>query len=434
MPTRDGDQTKRSRRSVLAGLGAASTFGLAGCVGGGGGGGGGGGTDDTIKFGALYALSGTVEVIGRPMMNSTELAVDQINENGGIDGRQVELVKADNASDPQTGIEESRTLVNDENCDMVFGAYSSAMRNAITNVYVENEVPLFYPTLYEGGVCASIQGAEGFSGQVNVPKEKLEWVWFNNAVPRQQIEPYIPWLMENEDIESFYLIGSDYVWPHTTNAVLDDFVEANGGTILQEDYVPLDFTDWGSKLTDIESADPDAVYFTTVGASQVAMIKQAADLGLTDEFVWAGNIMSEQEAQSAGEAADGIYTSAPYFTSLDTTENDDYIGGYRDKYGTDTTPNFVAEAAYWAPLMTAELLRENDPQASSPSQVKSALENEATLTVPQGEVTMNPGTHHCSVQSRVGQYDAASSEFEVLEEFGSLKASGITVEQNCLNS
>jgi urea transport system substrate-binding protein len=431
MPSDGRRWGNRSRRSVLAGLGAGATFGLAGCVGGGGGG---GGESDTLKAGALYALSGTIEVIGRPMMNSTELAVDQINENGGIDGREIELVKRDNASDPQTGIEESRALVNDENCDIVFGAYTSAMRNAITNVYVENEVPLFYPTLYEGGVCASIQGAEGFSGQINVPREKLEWVWFNGAVPRQQIQPYIPWLIEEEGIESFYLIGSDYVWPHTTNAVLDDFVQENGGTILQEDYVPLDFTDWGSKLSDIESADPDAVYFTTVGASQVAMINQAADLGLTDEYVWAGNIMSEQEAQSAGEAADGIYTSAPYFTSLETDANDQYLSSYENAYGTDTTANFVAEAAYWAPLMFAELLRENDPSASSPSAVKSAMENGATITAPQGEVTMDPGTHHCSLQSRVGRYNAANSEFDVVEEFGSLEAYGITVEQGCLTS
>jgi urea transport system substrate-binding protein len=431
VPSNKQTATGKSRRSVLASLGAAGAFGLAGCVGGGGGGGSG---DDTLKAGALYALSGTIEVIGRPMMNSTELAINQINENGGIDGRQIELVKADNESDPQTGIEESRTLVTEENCDIVFGAYTSAMRNAITDVYVENEVPLFYPTLYEGGVCAPIQDAEGFSGQVNVPQERLEWVWFNGAVPRQQIQPYIPWLMEEEDVESFYLIGSDYVWPHTTNAVLDDFVRENGGEIIQENYVPLDFTDWGSTLSDIQSANPDAVYFTTVGASQVAMINQAADLGLTDEFVWAGNIMSEQEAQSAGEAADGIYTSAPYFTSLDTNENNDYISSYESEYGTDTTPNFVAEAAYWAPLMTAELLRQNDPQASTPSQVKTALENEATITAPQGEVAMDPGTHHCSLQSRVGQYNAGSGEFDVVEEFGSLEASGITVQGGCLTS
>lgn len=368
------------------------------------------------------------------MMNSTELAIDQINADGGLDGREIELVKKDNESDPQTGIERSRELVTEESCDIVFGAYTSAMRNAITDVYVENEVPLFYPTLYEGGVCSSIDGAEGFSGQINVPQENLEWIWFNGAVPRQQIQPYIPWLMEEEDVESFYLIGSDYVWPHTTNAVLDDFVSENGGEIVAENYVPLDFTDWGSTLSDIESANPDAVYFTTVGASQVAMINQAADLGLTDEFVWAGNIMSEQEAQSAGDAADGMYTSAPYFTSLETEANDTYISSYEEAYGTDTTPNFVAEAAYWAPLMTAELLRQNDPSASSASAVKAALENEVTIDAPQGEVTMNPGTHHCSLQSRVGRYDADASEFEVFEEFGSLEASGITVQDGCLTS
>lgn len=433
----------KNRRSFIKAAGVVGATGLAGCMGGGDGGSGGSGGDGgstggsggpgALKWGALYALSGTIEVIGRPMINSTELAVNQINENGGIDGRQIELVKADNASDPQTGIEKSRDLVNNENCSMVFSAYTSAMRNAITPVYVQNEVPLFYPTLYEGGVCESIEGAEGFSGQINVTKEKLEWVWFNGAIPKQQIQPYIPWLMENKDVESFYLIGSDYVWPHTTNAVLDDFVEENGGSIVQEDYVPLGFTDWGSKLTDIQSADPDIVYFTTVGSSMVSMIQNAADLGLTDEMVWAGNIMTEQEANGAGDAADGIYTSAPYFTSLDTDANNNYLGSYESEYGTDTTPNFVAEAAYWAPLITKKLIEENDPEASSPAEIKSALENETSMEAPQGTVSMDAGTHHCTLQSRAAQYNAGAGEFDVLQEFGQIEPYGITVKQNCLD-
>ena len=366
-------------------------------------------------------------------MNSVELAVEEINEAGGIGGRPVELVKADNASDPQTGIEKSRELVTQEGCDIVFGAYTSAMRNAITPVYVENEVPLFYPTLYEGGVCKAIEGAEGYSGEINVSREKLEWVFFNGAVPKQQIQPYIPWLMENYDVSSFYLIGSDYVWPHTTNAVLDDFVAENGGEIVKEDYVPLGFTDWGSKLSDIREASPDIVYFTTVGSSMVAMIQQAADLGLTGEALWAGNIMSEQEALGAGEAADGILTSAPYFTTADTDANDAYLSAYEAAYGTDTTPNFVAEAAYWSVGMTEQALTEYGPDASSPAEIKAALENPISLEAPQGTVSMDPGTHHCTLQSRAGEFDADAGAFEVLADFGQIDPAGITVEAGCLD-
>jgi urea transport system substrate-binding protein len=260
----------------------------------------------------------------------------------------------------------------------------------------------------------------------------LSPVWFNNAVPKQQIQPYIPWLMEQEDIESFYLIGSDYVWPQTTNAVIKNFVDENDGSIVQEDYVPLGFTDWGSKLSDIDSANPDAVYFTVVGASQVAMIEQAAERGLTDDYPWAGNIMTEQEANSAGSAADGIYTSAPYFTSLETDENDTFLSSYEEEYGTSTTPNFVAEASYWAPLMMAQLLEENNTDVSTGPEMKSALENETSMDVPQGPVTMNPGSHHCTIQSRAGQYNADAGEFEVLQEFGQITPGGITVDGDCL--
>lgn len=418
-----------NRRSILKYAGAAGLTSLAGCSSLSGS----ESPSDSLTLGALFALSGTSEVIGRPMMNSVELAVNQINENGGIDGRQIDLVKADNASNPQTGIERSRELINEDGCQLVFGAYTSAMRNAITDVYVSNEVPLFYPTLYEGGVCTSIDGAEGFSGQINVPKESLEWIFFNGSVPKQQIQPYVPWLFDNYDVSSFYLIGSDYVWPHTTNAVLDDFIQENGGEIVQERYVPLGFTDWGSELSDIQSADPDAVYFTTVGSSMVSMIQQADSLGLTDDMLWAGNIMSEQEARGAGSAADGILTSAPYFSSLESDANSAYLESYESEYGTDTTPNFVAEAAYWSVLMTQQALSEYAPDASSGPEIKSALENEISVEAPQGTVTMDPQSHHATLQSRVGEYNADSEQFDVLTEFGQIEPTGLTVAQNCLS-
>jgi len=425
-----------NRRNILKTVGLAGITTLAGCSGGGStddeNGSGSGGSEDPLKVGALYALSGSEEVIGRPMMNSTELAIQQINDAGGIDDREIELVKADTASSPETGIEKSRQLINSDGCSIVFGAYTSAMRNAITNIYVENEVPLFYPTLYEGGVCQAIEDAEGFSGDINIPQDRLEWVFFNGAVPKQQIQPYIPWLMEEHDVSSFYLIGSDYVWPHTTNAVVDDFVQENGGEIVAEDYVPLGFTDWGAKLSDIQSSDADAVYFTTVGTSMVEMLNQAGSLGLIDEMVWAGNIMSEQEARGAGDAADGVLTSAPYFTSLENEANDTYLSSYEEEYGTDTTPNFVAEAAYWGPLMLRDALVEYAPSASSGTEVKSALENPLTLDAPQGTVEMNTENHHATLQSRVGEFNAESGTFEILNEFGQIEPSGITVAESCL--
>lgn len=414
-PIRD----KFSRRRFVQAAGASAAVSMAGCLGNGG--------DDSpgLTFGALFALSGDIEVIGRPMMNSAELAVERINENGGINGEEVNLVQRDNGSDPATGIEESRNLINDDNADMVFSAYTSAMRDAITDTYVQNEVPLWYSTLYEGGVCRAI------GDDIVVPRENLEWLFFNGAVPQQQIEPYVPWLMEEQDVESFYLIGNDYIWPRTTNTILRDFIGENGGEVIDENYVPLAFTDWGSELQTIAEADPDIVYFTTVGDSQVAMIRQAAELGLTDDMVFAGNIMSEQEARAAGEGADGMFCSAPYFINVDSAENDEYVGSYRDGFGEDTTPNFVSEAVYWGVLMAAEAI-EQAGDVSGPGEVRDALETDISLQAPQGEVQMDPGTHHCALQSRVGEYNADTEQFDIREDFGQIEPAGISVEPDCL--
>ena len=154
---------KFTRRKFVQATGASAAVSMAGCLGNGGNGGGSSG----FTFGALFATSGSVEVIGQPIMNSVELAVDQINADGGINGEEINLVKRDNGSDPATGIEESRSLINDENADIVFGAYTSAMRDAITETFVTNEVPLWYPTLYEGSVC------EAIGEDIVVPPENL---------------------------------------------------------------------------------------------------------------------------------------------------------------------------------------------------------------------------------------------------------------------
>jgi ABC-type branched-subunit amino acid transport system substrate-binding protein len=143
--------------------------------------------------------------------------------------------------------------------------------------------------------------------------------------------------------------------------------------------------------------------------------------------------MSEQEAQGAGSAADGVLTSAPYFTSIDSEANDGYISAYEEEYGTDTTPNFVAEAAYWSVLMTEQALTESGSDVSSGQEIKTALENEITVEAPQGPVTMNPDNHHATLQSRVGEYNADSGSFDILTEFGQIEPSGLTVAGSCLS-
>lgn len=415
-----------SRRSFLKSSAAIATVGgLAGCTQIGGG-------SDTIKVGAQMPLSGVYEVRGSPMMNATELAVQQVNENGGVGGREMELVTRDNQSDPATGARQARELITRENVSITFGGMASSMRNAVLPIHTDNEVPYFYATSYEGGVCREIDGVEDFIDGINIDREQLEWGFFSGAVPSQELDPFVSYLSANVQSDSWFLVGADYLWPYAMHSILKDFLAAEGAEVVGETYAPPANESWESTIEDIRSAEPDIVYMS-LNAGAVPFLNQAGSLGLTDEVEFASSAMTTPLANAIGEPADGVYGSNDWFTSVDTPTSNQFLEDYRAEFGSGSTPSNYAESCYFQVLMTAQALEENAPDASSGPEVKEALETGPSYDAPQGTVTMDPGTHHCFLNPRVGQYEAETQEFEILQTRENVAPYGTTVLEGCLD-
>jgi ABC-type branched-subunit amino acid transport system substrate-binding protein len=417
-----------SRRSFLkaAGGSVAVASSLSGCALFGGGSG-----SSAFKVGAQMPLSGVYETRGTPMMNATQLAVQRVNDNGGIDGRDVELVTRDNQSDPNTGVEQARELTLEEGVNVTFGGMASSMRNAVLPIHVDNEVPYFYATSYEGGVCQEIGGVEEFIDGINIPKDLLEWGFFSGAVPSQELDPFVSYLTENVQSDSWFLVGADYLWPHAMHSVLKDFLSDAGVNVVGETYAPPANENWESTISDIQSADPDMVYMS-LNAGAVPFMNQAASLGLTDQAEFASSAMTTPLAGAIGEPADGVYGSNDWFTSVDNEASNRFMEDYQNEYGSEATPSNYAESCYFQVLMTAQALRDNAPDASSGADVKEALEQSPSYDAPQGTVEMDPSTHHCFLNPRVGQYDADAGSFEVLQTRENVAPYGTTVQQDCL--
>jgi urea transport system substrate-binding protein len=165
-----------------------------------------------VKMGILTSLTGVHAIFGETMLHCAQYAQKEINERGGIDGRKLEFVIEDDETDPKVGIEKARKLIKRDKVDVIVGAISSAMRNAVGTVTTKERTVYDYPTYYEGGYCH-------------------EGVFVTGAIPNQQVERFVPWVMENVGT-TFYIAGSDYFWPKETSKVVRALLEKRGGKVL----------------------------------------------------------------------------------------------------------------------------------------------------------------------------------------------------------
>ena len=192
-----------------------------------------------IKVGLLYSLSGVTSVSEKQLYNGTKLAIDEINQNGGINGRKIETVFADYASDPARAADKARKLILDDKVVAIVGTCSSSARKAVKPVVESNHSLLVYPQSYEG-------------------QEQSKNIVYVGCIPNQQAEVFVDWLVKNVG-KKFFLIGCDFVYPRVENKLAQTYLAKNGGSVVGEEYVPYGSTDFSSVLNKIKTSNPDVI-------------------------------------------------------------------------------------------------------------------------------------------------------------------------------
>lgn len=285
---------------------------------------------DTIKVGILHSLSGTMAISETTVVEAEKLAIKEINAMGGVNGKQIEAIVEDGASDWDVFKEKAEKLIDQDGVAVVFGCWTSASRKAVKDVFESKDHILFYPLQYEGQECSKN-------------------IFYTGAAPNQQIEPAVDWLLENKGTD-FFLVGSDYVFPRTANTIIKAQLDAKGGTTVGEDYLPLGNTEVTPIIAKIQAALPDGgVIFNSLnGDSNVAFFKQIADAGLTpDKYpVMSVSIAEEEVRQIGPEYLKGHYASWNYFQTVETPENEKWVADFKAEYGEDRVTNDPMEAAY----------------------------------------------------------------------------------------
>lgn len=338
----------------------------------------------TIKVGILHSLSGTMALSEKSVVDAELLAIEEINNDGGVLGKKIQPIIEDGASNWDTFREKATKLIDQDQVVTVFGCWTSASRKNVLPVFEQRNHMLWYPVQYEGQECSKN-------------------IFYTGAAPNQQIEPAVDWLLQNKGKE-FFLVGSDYVFPRTANTVIKAQLEAKGGKVVGEDYLPLGNVEVTPILTKIRLALPNGgVIFNTMnGDSNVAFFKQMLGAGLEpDKYPSMSVSIAEEEVKAIGsEYLKGHYASWNYFMTVDTPTNQKFIDAFKQKYGTDRVTNDPMEAAYIAVYLWKQAV-EKAGTADDLEKVRVAAYGQK-FEAPEGTVTME-SNHHLAKFVRIGE-------------------------------
>jgi urea transport system substrate-binding protein len=345
-------------------------------------------TDTDVTVGILHSLTGTMAISETGAQEAEKLAIKQINESGGILGRQIKIIQEDGASDWPTFAEKSRKLLVQDKVAAVFGAWTSASRKAVLPVFERENGLLYYPTFYEG-------------------LEQSKNVIYTGQEATQQILDGLNWVARETEAKTFYLIGSDYIWPRTSMKIARKHIEnVLGGKVVGEEYKPLGNTQFGSVINKIRLKKPDVIYAAVVGGSNVAWFKQLKAAGITaDKQTLVTISVTEDEVLGiGGENLEGFYSVMKYFQSQDNENNKKFVAAFKEMWGEDSVIGDVTQAAYLGPwLWKAAVEKAGSFDVDKVVEASRTGEIELT-TAPEGYVKLHPN-HHLWSKARVGKWN-----------------------------
>ncbi|HEX8341262.1 MAG TPA: urea ABC transporter substrate-binding protein [Tepidisphaeraceae bacterium] len=359
-------------------------------------------TDTEVTVGQLHSTTGTMAISETGSVWAEQLAIEQINSAGGVLGRKIKIIQEDGASDWPTFAEKAKKLLIQDKVAAVFGCWTSASRKAVLPIFEKENGMLYYPTFYEG-------------------LEASKNVIYTGQEATQQIIWGLDWAHKEKGSKTFFLIGSDYIWPRTSNKIARIHIERflKGCKVVGEEYYPLGHTNFGSLINKVKLAKPDCIYSIVVGGSNVSWYKQLKAAGITGESLAKKNQIlltistTEDEVLGiGGENVKGFYACMKYFQSLDNENNKKFVSAFKAKWGKDAVIGDVTQAGYLGPWLWKATVE----KAGSFDVDKIAVASEGVefKEAPEGYVKIHKN-HHLWSKARMGEM-LADGQFKVLAE------------------
>jgi branched-chain amino acid transport system substrate-binding protein len=332
--------------------------------------------------------------------NVARMVIGDINAEGRLLGREVELVVEDSATDDTVAAARARKLVAQDDVDLVVGGIYSSTRQAIKGPVVDEAERLYiYPEQYEGQECDPL-------------------IFCTGPVPAQQVDPFIPWLMRETGARRFYLPSADYIWPHVLNDRVREVVTANGGTIVGEEYYPLDHTDYAATVERIIASGADAVFNTIVPPGVTPFFEQLYESGFTSRGGQLVCTYFDENFLNMVPAAhvEGLYGCLDYYQAVDDPFSRELLARYDALYpgeakftGGSACTGLYRGLRLWAAAVT-------EAGSLAQDEVIAALDHAEIAACPGGPAAMVPGEHHARLSMYIAQ--ARSGRFEIVERLG----------------
>lgn len=360
-------------------------------------------TDDKVTVGILHSVTGTMAISETGSVQAEKLAIEQINAAGGVLGRQIEYIQEDGGSDWPTFAEKAKKLLVQDKVASVMGCWTSASRKAVLPVFEQYNGMLYYPTFYEG-------------------LEQSPNVIYTGQEATQQIIAGIDWVTETKGAKKFFLLGSDYIWPRTSNKIARKHIEKLGHQVVGEEYYPLGHTQFNSVINKIKLRKPDVIYAIVVGGSNVAFYKQlkAAGIDMTkeDPVLLTISVTEDEILGIGGENINGAYACMKYFQSLDNPNNMDFVKAFKERWGEEIVIGDVTQAAYLGPWLWKMAVEKAG--SFDIDKVREASPGIEFDKAPEGYVKIHEN-HHLWSKTRVGraktdgQYEMVYETAELVE-------------------
>jgi urea transport system substrate-binding protein len=358
--------------------------------------------EDTIKVGVLHSLSGTMAISETTLKDTVLMMVDDINKKGGLLGKKVEAVVVDPASNWPLFAEKARELIQKDGVAVVFGCWTSVSRKSVLPVFEELNGLLFYPVQYEG-------------------EESSNNVFYTGAAPNQQAIPAVEYLMGKEggEVKRWVLEGTDYVYPRTTNKILEAFLKAKGVAAddIMINYTPFGFSDWQTEVAAIKkfasAGKKTAVVSTINGDANVPFYKELANAGIraSDIPVVAFSVGEEELSGIDTKNLVGHLAAWNYFESVKNPTNDAFIKEWHAFIKNDKrVTNDPMEATYIGFKMWAQAVAQAG--TTEVSAVRQAMYGQK-VQAPSGFMAVMNTNHHLSKPVMIGEIQP-NGQFEVV--------------------
>lgn len=356
-----------------------------------------------IKVGLIADQTGPLSFIGLANANVARMVVGDINAKGGLLGRHLQLCLEDSETDDTVAASKAAKLVERDRVDVVFGGIYSSTRLAIKAAAVTRGGTLYiYPEQYEG-------------------RESDPLVFCTGPVPAQQVDPFIPWLMRETGARKFYLPSADYIWPRVMNERVAEVVRANGGTIVGEEYFPLEHADYRATVEKINASGADAVFNTIVPPGVGPFFEQLHESGFARRGGQLVCTYFDENFLNLIPAAhmEGLYSCLDYYQGVDDPFSRRLLAQYDALYPGDAkfTGGGACSGLYRGLRLWAAAVQE--AKSLSQRDVIAALDHAQITAGPGGAASMVPGQHHARMNMYIAQ--ARGGRFEIVENLGSIE-------------